>query len=67
MLGGKETGKKSKAPLGKIEVDVRENLRLWADKIKPYLSKGMNVFGYFGKYYSGYSPSDINLLLNLLS
>jgi uncharacterized protein YecE (DUF72 family) len=58
---------KVKGTLGKIEVDVQENLRLWADKIKPYLSKQMNVFGYFSKYYSGYPPSDINLLSNLLS
>lgn len=57
---------KVKGTLGKIEVDVQENLRLWAEKIKPYLSKQMNVFGYFGKYYSGYPPSDINLLSNLL-
>ena len=59
--------KKVKGTLGKIEVDVQENLRLWAEKIKPYLSKEMNVFGYFSKYYSGYPPSDINLLSNLLS
>ncbi len=58
---------KVKGTLGKIEVDVQENLRLWAEKIKPYLSKEMNVFGYFSKYYSGYPPSDINLLSNLLS
>src|SRR5208283_2113576 len=58
--------KKVKGTLGKIEVDVQENLRLWADKIKPYLNREMNVFGYFGKYYSGHPPSDINLLTNLL-
>ena len=58
--------KKVKGTLGKIEVDVQENLRLWADKIKPYISKEMNIFGYFGKYYSGYPPSDINLISNLL-
>jgi uncharacterized protein YecE (DUF72 family) len=57
---------KVKGTLGKIEVDVQENLRLWAEKIKPYLSKQMDVFGYFGKYYSGYPPSDINFLSNLL-
>ena len=57
---------KVKGVLGKIEVDVHENLRLWADKIKPYLSKQMKVFGYFSKYYSGYPPSDINLLSTLL-
>jgi|SRR5208283_553205 len=58
---------KVKGTLGKIEVDVQERLRLWADKIKPYLIRQIEVFGYFGKYYSGYPPSDINLLSNLLS
>jgi hypothetical protein len=29
-----------------------------AEKIRPFLGK-MEVFGYFGKYYSGYPPSDI--------
>jgi uncharacterized protein YecE (DUF72 family) len=57
---------KVKGTLGKIEVDVQENLRLWADKIKPYLSRETDVFGYFGKYYSGYPSSDINLLSKLL-
>jgi uncharacterized protein YecE (DUF72 family) len=57
---------KVKGTLGKIEVDVQDNLRLWADKIKPYLNREMNVFGYFGKYYSGYPPSDINFLSKLI-
>jgi len=59
--------KKVKGTLGKIEADVAEGLQLWADKIKPYLNKNKNVFGYFGKYYSGYPPSDINLLSSFLS
>jgi len=59
--------KKVNGTLGKIEADVQEeDLRLWATKIKPCLNKDMDVFGYFGKYYSGYPPSDINLLSNLL-
>jgi uncharacterized protein YecE (DUF72 family) len=59
--------KKVKGTLGKIEVDIQENLQVWADNFKPFLSKQMNFFGYFGKYYSGYPPSDINLLLGLLA
>jgi uncharacterized protein YecE (DUF72 family) len=57
---------KVKGTLGKIEADVTENLRLWAETIKPPLSNRVQVFGYFGKYYSGYPPSDINFLLSLL-
>jgi uncharacterized protein YecE (DUF72 family) len=50
--------KKVNGTLGKIEVDRAEELKSEADKIKPFLNK-MEVFGYFGKYYSGYPPSDI--------
>jgi uncharacterized protein YecE (DUF72 family) len=59
--------KKVNGTLGKIEADKTEGLKSWAEKLAPYLSKGMEIFGYFGKYYSGYPPSDIELLLNLLT
>lgn len=58
---------KVKGTLGKIEADRGGDLRLWADKIKPFVSKQVKVFAYFGKYYSGYPPSDVNLLLSLLA
>jgi uncharacterized protein YecE (DUF72 family) len=58
---------KVKGTLGKIEVDIKENLHKWVDKLKPFLSQQRNLFGYFGKYYSGYPPSDINSLLNLVA
>ena len=58
--------KRVNGTLGKIEADRTEDLNLVADKIKPYLSK-MQVYGYFGKYYSGYPPSDIVTLQNYLS
>jgi uncharacterized protein YecE (DUF72 family) len=53
--------------LGTIEVDKAEGLKTWAEKIKPWLGKNMEVYGYFGKYYSGFPPSDVNALLNLLT
>ena len=59
--------KKVKGTLGKIEADRREDLKLWAEKIKPFLERKITVFGYFGKYYSGYPPSDIALLQSLLN
>ncbi len=57
---------KVKGTLGEIEVDSVEGLKMWAEKIKPFLARKMEVYGYFGKYYSGFPPSDINALLNLL-
>lgn len=54
--------RKVKGTLGKIEVDRGGDIRLWADKIKPFLSEKVEVFGYFSKYYSGHSPSDANFI-----
>ena len=59
--------KKVNGTLGKIEADMTGSLSFWAEKLKPYLHKQIEVFGYFGKYYSGYPPSDINYLLKLLA
>lgn len=59
--------KKVKGTLGKVEADTRLSLMQWAGKLKPLLSSQMEVYGYFGKYYSGYPPSDINLLSKLLT
>jgi uncharacterized protein YecE (DUF72 family) len=53
--------------LGIIEIDQAEGLKTWAEKIKPWLNKNVEVYGYFGKYYSGFPPSDVNALLNLLT
>jgi uncharacterized protein YecE (DUF72 family) len=58
--------KKVKGTLGKIETNQDSALNHWANKIIPYLSNQMQVFGYFGKYFSGHPPSDVNLLLNLI-
>lgn len=58
---------KVKGTLGMIEADKAEELKRWAEKIKHFLSKNMEIYGYFGKYYSGYPPSDVNSLLKLLS
>ena len=57
--------KKVNGTLGKIEADRAEDLKLVAGIIKPLVPK-MEVFGYFGKYFSGYPPSDVvNLQSNL--
>ena len=57
--------KKVNGTLGKIEADRPEDLKLMAGTIKPLVTK-MEVFGYFGKYFSGYPPSVVvNLQSNL--
>ncbi len=59
--------KKVNGTLGKIEADTHGSLRVWADRLKAYLRGGTEVFGYFGKYYSGYPPSDVESLSNMLA
>jgi uncharacterized protein YecE (DUF72 family) len=55
-----------KGTLGRIEVDRAEKIKLWADRIKPFLERQTEVFGYFSKYYSGHSPSDAKALLGII-
>jgi uncharacterized protein YecE (DUF72 family) len=58
--------KKVNGTLGKIEADRAVDLKLEAEKIKPFINKCAEVFGYFGKYFSGYPPSDIINIQNYL-
>lgn len=59
--------KKVNGTLGNIEADRKEDLKLVAEKIRPFITKQIEIFGYFGKYYSGYPPSDIVNLKNHLN
>lgn len=54
-----------KGTLGRIEVDRAAKIKGWADKLKPYLQKQTEIFGYFSKYYSGHPPSDVHGFLKL--
>jgi uncharacterized protein YecE (DUF72 family) len=57
--------KRVNGTLGKIEVDRARDLKAEAEKLTPFLGK-MDVFGYFGKYYSGYPPLDIKIIQGYL-
>jgi uncharacterized protein YecE (DUF72 family) len=52
--------------LGKTEVNRAADIRLWADRIRPFLNSQKEIFGYFSKYYSGYPPLDVSILLEAL-
>jgi uncharacterized protein YecE (DUF72 family) len=51
--------KKVNGTLGKLEVNRTGDLKLEAERIQLFLNK-IDVFGYFGKYYSGFPPSDVS-------
>jgi uncharacterized protein YecE (DUF72 family) len=55
-----------KGTLGRVEVDRKEQINAWAEKLKPFLEEGAEVFGYFSKYYSGHSPADAKELLGII-
>jgi uncharacterized protein YecE (DUF72 family) len=58
--------RKVNGTLGKVEVDRTVDIEKSAVYIESFLDHGVEVFGYFSKYYSGYPPSDAEQLLNLL-
>jgi uncharacterized protein YecE (DUF72 family) len=58
--------KKVKGILGKVERDRSEDIKEWAVKVKGFLDDSIEVFGYFSKYYSGYPPGDVKMLLDIM-
>jgi uncharacterized protein YecE (DUF72 family) len=58
--------KKVKGNLGKIEVDKKNDVEAWANKLKSFNDRHIEIFGYFGKYFSGYPPYDLNLIKGYL-
>ena len=58
--------KKVNGTLGKTEIDRTDGLKLWTRRLQHFIDKGMKVFGYFSKYYSGFPPSDVQNLQTYL-
>ena len=52
--------------LGKTEADRALQIEKWANRLKPFLDRDMEVFGYFSKYYSGNPTLDADQLLKNL-
>ncbi len=52
---------------GTIEADRRSETAEWAKKIVRRHEDGIEVYGYFSKYYSGYPVSDVEELRRLLT
>jgi uncharacterized protein YecE (DUF72 family) len=44
---------------GKVEVDRVADVKVWAEKLAAFKTQGVTVFGYFGKFYSGFPPLDV--------
>jgi uncharacterized protein YecE (DUF72 family) len=59
--------RKVKGTLGRTEVDRTQDTGKWVQRTKILLDQGLEVFGYFSKYYSGYPPDDAEQFLSLLS
>jgi uncharacterized protein YecE (DUF72 family) len=51
---------------GSVEVDRKEVTQTWGVTIKRYLENGLEVYGFFSKFYSGYPLSDIKMIIEAL-
>lgn len=58
--------KKVHGLLGKVEIDRSADVKWWAEKLAPLKTGGKAVFGYFGKFYSGFPPLDARLFMDAL-
>lgn len=52
-----------KGDTGSIELDRGEDLKRWAESIKGFLERPVEVYGYFSKFFSGHPPTDVKQLL----
>jgi uncharacterized protein YecE (DUF72 family) len=50
--------KKVNGGKGIQEIDQTEIIKNWAKKIIYYMNQGLQIYGYFSKYFSGYPPLD---------
>ncbi|VVB85158.1 Uncharacterised protein [uncultured archaeon] len=55
-----------KGKLGKVEKDRSSEIRDWSGQIKRLMEESIEVFGYFSKYYSGFPPGDVKMMLDSL-
>jgi uncharacterized protein YecE (DUF72 family) len=58
--------KKINGTLGKTEIDKTDDVKTWAIKLKTFIKRQTEVFGYYSKYYSGNPTTDVQCLLNSL-
>jgi len=59
--------KKVNGRLGKVERERSKEIMDWAGKVKGFMGDQVEVFGYFSKYYSGYPPGDVKMLLGAIN
>jgi uncharacterized protein YecE (DUF72 family) len=59
--------KKVNGKLGRIEIDKTTSIDSWVEKLKPFLQKGTEVYGYYSKYYSGLPTSDAQAFVKRLA
>ena len=57
--------KKVTGHLGRREVDRSSELKSWATKLKLFSNSDYEIFGFFGKNFSGHAPSDAREFLDL--
>ncbi len=50
------------AERGEAQVARGAETAAWAAKVRRHLESGRDVYGYFSKFYSGYTPSDVEAL-----
>jgi len=58
---------KVRGDTGRVERDMSGEIGDWATRIRGFQKESIDVYGYFGKFYSGHPPSDARKLLESLS
>ena len=50
----------------RIQIDRREQLKLWSERVAGFLSNGVDVYGFFNNHFAGHSPESVRQFASLL-
>lgn len=49
-----------------IQIDRREELAWWAERVRSFLDDGIDVYGFFNNHFAGHSPESVRQFASLL-
>lgn len=50
----------------RIQIDRTQELEVWADRVRDFLERGADVFGFFNNHYAGHSPESVRQFAAML-
>jgi uncharacterized protein YecE (DUF72 family) len=50
----------------KLQIDRSESMEWWAERVRGFLNRGVDVYGFYNNHFAGHSPGSVRLFADLL-